>query len=96
MITANEAKMQSTYKSKVKKLEIDIENAIKDAIDKGLFSTSISLPLTDEGDSNTVRTLLVSELKKNGFSVKVTDYAKTERHCPCDQAHYYDSLTVSW
>ncbi len=93
IISAEDAKFRSLNGKKYYEIEKSIEKAILKASEEGRCYCTVSI------DINTVKEIrerTIAYLTSLGYEVEITDYAKNEAGCPCDQAHYYDDININW
>lgn len=91
MITAREARFKSKNGELIKEIKSDIETAINEAVEEGQFNCIVSFRISS---SDEVRDHIKEDMEKLGYKVKMTD--ERESNAPCDQAPWYDYITLEW
>ena len=93
MIDASTAYNRTKYQEQTLKFKKDIEEGIERAISEGKYGCEVAfncdLPTT-------VRNEISKELEENGYHFMIPAYEKEPADIPCDQAKYYDYLTINW
>ncbi len=93
MISATTAYNRTKYQKQILEFKKNIEEEIEKAISEGKFGCEV---MFDCSLPTTVRNEIIKELEENGYSFMMPAYEKEPADIPCDQAKYYDYLTINW
>lgn len=93
MINAITARDKTKFQKKILELKDDIEKGIDKAISEGKYECEVAF---DCDLPTTVRKEIGKELEENGYHFMMPAYEKQPAGIPCDQAKYYDYLTINW
>lgn len=93
---AKEAHKESRYRKSVNEILAELSTSMKNAIRDGRYNTSVHISLNTPVK---VREMLTEELKKKGYTVRITNNEKENEKMgshSVDQGYYFDSITISW
>lgn len=91
MIRASEAKFKSEHQKEMNDILANIEKEINKAISDGAFICKDTIPVDTE---QTVRDEIEKQMMSLGYKTSIPK--KTTYVGSCDQAPYYDNITICW
>ena len=98
MISANMARFESKHRSEVNEILDNCEKRIDQACKNGKFSCRVDIWIGDTAEEvyEEVDEEVQRELGELGYETHLTNDREWSRNAPCDQAAYYETLTISW
>ena len=93
MISASTANFESKNMHEIKAIEKELEDSIREAIEKGSFYCEVSIGLST---SKEVRNRIKEDMSKLGYKIDISDAKANETNCPVDQCSYYDIIALNW
>ena len=94
IISANEAKFKSGFGKIYNALQEDIAKLIIKATDKGYYKCVVDVAI--ENMDSEMRKRIKTLLNSLGYGVNITNHAEENKGCPCDQASYFEQITITW
>jgi len=93
MISAGIAWDKTRFQAKIIEFRNNIDKSIEKAISEGKYGCEV---MFDCALPDSVRKEISMELRENGYDFIMPPYEKQPSDIPCDQAKYYDYLTINW
>ena len=91
MIRASEAKFKSEHQKEINDILANIEKEINKAISDGAFVCKSTIPVDTK---QIVRDEIEKQMVSLGYKIIIPE--KTTYVGPCDQAPWYDNITICW
>ncbi len=93
MISASKAYKLTKFNEDISEILKTAEEKINGSIKEGRYECSMQIKANLP---DTIREHIKKELTDLGYEVKIPPYSKEPSNVPCDQARYYDYVTISW